>query len=201
MNQPLLFGLVGGGALLITAAVTGSTLGQTVQGHPNKVSTTSPLDSLVSGSGLVGGVGAVVAGAAAPAKVGKVSAGETGFARAFLKAIGAPLNKTNIEALEAWWSREEGSDVLVPGHGGLNNPFEVTTSGNANVPSEGSANYAGVQNYATPQEGIQAAIGYFEKYGPGVLEAFRKGESVADIEQAVRNLGPNAFGSDTDTPW
>lgn len=132
---------------------------------------------------------------------GKASTSETGFARAFLTTIGAPLNKTNISALEDWWAAEEGSSVLVPGHGGLNNPFEVTTSGQANVPSLGNANSVGVKNYGTEQAGILAAIGYFEEYGPGVLDAFRNGESISSIEAAVRALGPNAFGSDTSLPW
>jgi hypothetical protein len=138
---------------------------------------------------------------AAPIKVGTTTATEAGFASSFLKAIGAPLNKTNISALEDWWSAEEGSDVLVPGHGGTNNPFEVTTSGAQNVPTLGSVNSAGVKSYATPAQGVQAAIGYFQQYGPGVLQEFRSGRSIASIEGAVRALGPNAFGSDTAGAW
>lgn len=206
-NQAIIFGLAGGGALLLTAAVTGSSLAETIQGHANKVSGTSTLDTFLGGikggSGLVGpaGAAAATAGSTAPAKVGKVGTGERAFATGFLKTIGAPLNATNIRALEDWWAQEEGPNVLVPGHGGTNNPFEVTTSGSANVPSTGNANSVGVKNYATPQEGIQAAIGYFQTYGPGVLDAFRRGESISNIEAAVRALGPNAFGSDTASPW
>jgi hypothetical protein len=137
-----------------------------------------------------------------PLTVGTATASEKGFATSFLKTIQAPVSKTNIAALEDWWAQEEGPEVLVPGHGGLNNPFEVTTTGNVNVPSLGDANSAGVKNYATEQQGIDAAIGYFEKYGNGsVIQAFQSNKGIASIEAAVHALGPTAFGSDTDRPW
>lgn len=204
-NDAVIFGLLGAGGILLTSAVTGSSIGQVLTGHPGSIGTSSPYSGLLGGvqaaGGTVAAAGKAAGGALGKVKVGKTTATETGFATSFLNAIGAPLNKTNIAALEDWWAQEEGTAVLVAGHGGLNNPFEVTTSGNANVPSLGSVNASGVKSYATPQQGVEAAIGYFQTYGPGVLTAFRNGESISNIEQAVRDLGPNAFGSDTNAPW
>jgi hypothetical protein len=123
----------------------------------------------------------------------------SGFARSFLTQIGAPITAASLSALNSWWNAEESGHVLQPGHGGTNNPFEVSWGGN--VPSSATSGNSIVKSYATPQQGVQAAINYFSQYGPGVLAAFRGGQSVSQIEAAVRGLGPNAFGSDTATAW
>lgn len=195
------------GALVIARLVTKDSAGETLAGRiaggqppPFGASSASTAASTSTSSG--GGASTTSStGSAKPVAVGPTGAGETAFAHSFLKSIGAPLNAVDMSALQDWWAQEEGSSVLVPGHGGTNNPFEVTTSGDANVPSTGNANSVGVKNYATPQQGVQAAIGYFNKYGPSVLQEFRSGKSISAIEGAVRNLGPNAFGSDTASPW
>ena len=171
------------GVFLIARLVQKDSQGETLAGRLAGGQPGSAGGTTASAAGFTG-----VAAGATPVSVGTTTATESSFATSFLKAIGAPLNKTNISALEDWWSAEEGSDVLVPGHGGLNNPFEVTTSGAANVPTEGSINSAGVKSYSTPAQGVQAAIGYFEQYGPGVLQAFRSGSSISAIEGAVRDL-------------
>jgi hypothetical protein len=190
MAAPLPILIAGG----LAAAVVIDYGVKNVKGAFNTSATAATTGGATTSTGSSSGSGKV-------AKVPVVGSSEYDFARAFLTSIGAPLNKTNIDALNDWWNREESGEVLVPGHGGENNPFEVTTSGDANVPTLGSVNSSGVKSYATPQEGVEAAIGYFQQYGPGVLNAFRQGESIPDIEQAVADLGPNAFGSDTSTPW
>lgn len=202
-NLPLAFAEILIGGIIATAGVTGDSFSNIIKGeitkHPLDGSSTSSTSSSSSSSSSGGPGGGVVSGA--PVSVGKTSAGETAFANSFLSAIGAPHNKASLAALRDWWAAEEGNNVLVPGHGGLNNPFEVTTSGSANVPTLGSVNSSGVKSYATPQQGVEAAIGYFDTYGQGVLQAFREGLSITEIEAAVRNLGPVAFGSDTALPW
>lgn len=101
-NQAIIFGLIGGGGLLLTAALTDSTLGQTIKGHANKVSTTP------FGGGLIGSAGSAIANAAggSTAKVtGKVSS-------SMLATIGAPLGWTGSE-LSDWMSvitRESGGN-------------------------------------------------------------------------------------------
>jgi hypothetical protein len=126
----------------------------------------------------------------------------SGFARAFLQQIGAPVTPASMSALNAWWNAEEGGHVLQPGHGGANNPFEIV--GGYGVPTTGAANSVGVSNFATPQQGIQAAINYFKAQSgiSNVIGAFQQpGATTASIEAAVRGLGPNAFGSDTNAAW
>jgi hypothetical protein len=208
VDQPIIIGMLGLGGILLVSAITGKTFGDVLKGpataFESSAAATPSIPTVTIGNVTSTGVAGV--GATSQTITGKYTAaptgsGEAAFATSFLKAIGAPQNKTSIAALEDWWAEEEGNNVLVPGHGGENNPFEVTTSGAANVPSTGNANSVGVKNYATPEEGVQAAIGYFQQYGPGVITAFQKGESISDIEAAVRDLGPNAFGSDTSTPW
>lgn len=196
-NLPLAFAEILVGGIVATAGITGDTFSNIIKGDITKIPLAGAASAASSSSPGTGGSG----GGSRPVKVGRTGTGETAFAKSFLTAIGAPLSHTNIRALEDWWAQEEGQNVLVPGHGGLNNPFEVTTSGATTVPSLGSVNSAGVKSYATPTEGVQAAIGYFNTYGPNVLQAFRNGASIADIESAVRDLGPNAFGSDTASPW
>ena len=112
-NQPIIFGLVGGGALLLTAAITNSSLGQTIQGHAKKASSTSSLDTflggLKSGKGLVGSAGAAAAnpstGGSSATVVGKVSS-------KMLADIGTPLgwDSSQIADWMAVINRESGGN-------------------------------------------------------------------------------------------
>lgn len=96
MNQALAFGVLGAGGILLTKAVTGSSLADIVQGHPAAVSTTG---QNLAGAG-VAGVGQTIAAGAAktagakdttpPGAVGQVTSAD-------LEAIGAKHGWTGQE--------------------------------------------------------------------------------------------------------
>src|SRR5215831_763575 len=90
-----------------------------------------------------------------------------------LRGVNAPVTPQNLQAVDAWQRAEGG--------GALNNPFNTTQAGGVS-----SYNSVGVQNYATPQVGIQATIDTLRngRYGP-VIAALQQGNSPQAVAGAV----------------
>src|SRR5215831_14335844 len=90
-----------------------------------------------------------------------------------LRGVNAPVTPQNLQAVDAWQRAEGG--------GALNNPFNTTQAGGVS-----SYNSVGVQNYATPQVGIQATIDTLRngRYGP-VIAALQQGNSPQAVASAV----------------
>lgn len=74
------------------------------------------------------------------------------WAKAFLKAIDAPVNRANLYALVAW--------IQAEGGGAKCNPLNSTHD----APGATTYNYAGVKNYPTVEVGIRATAETLE-YG------------------------------------
>lgn len=96
------------------------------------------------------------------------TADRTNWAKAFLSAIGAPQTTANINSVVAWEAREGG--------GGQNNPLNTTLGG---FGSTGSINSAGVKNYPTAADGVQANAATITggNYGD-ILLALRSGQGL-----------------------
>jgi Transglycosylase SLT domain len=186
-NQAIIFGLVGGGALLLTAAITDSGLGQTIQGHANKASDQSSVDTflngLSNGKGAVGSAGSSLANAGSGG--GGSSSSVTGkVTSSMLASIGQPFGWTASQ-LEDWMAvidRESGGNpnavnkssgaygigqFLASGGSPTNlGPNELKYfdyGGNPNTVSgqlKGMANYI-LERYGTPA----AALAHENEYG------------------------------------
>jgi peptidoglycan hydrolase-like protein with peptidoglycan-binding domain len=117
---------------------------------------------------------------------------ETAWAKQLLASIDAPDTQSNIAALYDWAAREGPFDTQA-----AYNPLNVSG------PLVGTGKFDGTpaENYANAAAGIQGEDAYFGQYGEAVVKAFQENAGVSSIEAAVRSLGPNAFGTDTDTPW
>lgn len=102
-NQAIIFGLIGGGGLLLTAALTDSTLGQTIKGHANKVSTTP-----FGGAGLIGSAGAAIAGAVKPGGQ-SIPQSRSAVAKELMQYFQSQgLSKAGAAAIVGNWTQESG---------------------------------------------------------------------------------------------
>jgi murein DD-endopeptidase MepM/ murein hydrolase activator NlpD len=105
-----------------------------------------------------------------------------------LQAIKAPVTPQNMTALDAWQRAEGGAAT--------NNPFNTTLS----LPGTSTYNSAGVRNYQTPQQGIDATIQtltapqYASGYQP-IINALRQGTSPQAVAQAVGSSPWGTSGS------
>src|SRR5262245_48522793 len=92
--------------------------------------------------------------------------------------INAPLTRQNFDALNAWQRAEGGT--------ALNNPVNTTLSTPGATSYNNLGGGTGVQNYQTPQAGIQATINTLTNgnYG-GVLSALRAGNNAQAVASAV----------------
>ena len=108
-NQEIIYGLLGVGGLLLVAAITDSSLSQTVQGHSNPVSGTSSVDSFLGtlgANGVIGGTGAGIAGAVAP---GGQSLPKSAVAKNLMSYFQAQgLSKAGAAAIVGNWQQESG---------------------------------------------------------------------------------------------
>jgi hypothetical protein len=113
------------------------------------------------------------------------------WANTLLAAMGVKSSPGAVTALEDFQAREGpfGTQAAY-------NPLNVSGP----LPGTGKFDGTPAENYGSPGGGIQGELAYFQTYGPGVIAALKTG-NVANVEAAVRSLGPNAFGNDTDTPW
>lgn len=102
--------------------------------------------------------------------VGHTSAG---WAKDFLKGIGAPATPQNIEFVQKWENLESG------GGGGQYNPLNSVLG----APGASSVNSVGVKNYTSYQQGLQASISTFtQTQWAGVLQGLK-----ANNQQAAQN--------------
>lgn len=100
--------------------------------------------------------------------------GYTPFATDLLTRLGMPVTSENVRAVVAW-ARAEGTAAA-------NNPLATTQ------PMEGATrfNSAGVRNYSSYQEGLEATVRTLQngRYD-NVLAALRAGTSADDVGRAV----------------
>jgi len=93
-----------------------------------------------------------------------------------LNGVGAPLTPANLQFINAWAQAEGGT--------ASNNPFNTTQG----MPGSTSYNSVGVQNFTTPQQGIQATVNTLNNgYYPNILSSLRSGNSAMLSAQAVAN--------------
>jgi hypothetical protein len=105
-----------------------------------------------------------------PARTPLTGSNAVAWAEAILKGLSAPVTDLNVGYLLGWFHNEGG--------GGENNPMNTTlrTSGSA-----GSINSDGVQNYKTPQDGVDATVSTLAIY-PAVVASLKTGRGI---------VGPN----------
>jgi len=89
------------------------------------------------------------------------------FATQVLAELGAPATAQNIDSIADWAAQEGG--------GGANNPLNTTlvTSG-----STGAVNSAGVQNYASVTDGVQATAQTLQEGYPAIVAALQSGNGI-----------------------
>ncbi len=122
----------------------------------------------------------------APGTVGPVNA--PSWVIQVLDALGAPVNQTNAAALQLW-ARSEGTPVS------SNNPLATTQSGFGGTPEPG--NSAGVKNYPTVTQGVQATVATLSQpYLSGVVSALRNPNStIGDIWTQINTVASTYTGS------
>lgn len=98
-----------------------------------------------------------------------------GWQQQILSKVGAPATPENVRYLNAWAQAEGG--------GASNNPFNTTEGGHG---ATGSYNSVGVENYGSPQGGVQATADTLlnGKYG-NILSALKSGRSAMADAQAL----------------
>lgn len=106
-----------------------------------------------------------------------------------LEAIKAPVNATNLTALQAWALSESGYNATY----GTNlagplafNPLAITDS--YGVPTVGDVNSVGVKKFANTQAGVQATVRFWQHGYQGIIDALRSSDPVA-LYQAVNQSG------------
>lgn len=108
------------------------------------------------------------------------------WAQDFLKSIGAPTSPGNVQVIENWEMAESGQG------GGLYNPLNSTELAPGSTPLPG--NGAGVQDYVSYQQGIQAAHAtYTQTQWAGVVNALKANkpdEAAGAIEAETRKWAP-----------
>jgi len=99
-----------------------------------------------------------------------------GWQDQILQGVGAPSTPQNMQLMNAWAQAEGG--------GASNNPFNTTQM----APGATAYNSAGVRNFTTPQQGIQATIDTLQNgYYPDILSSLRSGGSAMATAQAIAN--------------
>jgi hypothetical protein len=96
------------------------------------------------------------------------------FYHEVMNHIGAPINKHNIQACDAWQAAEGGDATW--------NPWNTTQ------PAAGATNYnsAGVKNYPNRDTGISATVKTLKNGSyPHILAAFRAGTNGLVVCEAV----------------
>jgi hypothetical protein len=106
------------------------------------------------------------------------------FTDAITKGLGAAVTLHTRRALAAE-AQAEGGDAK-------NNLFNTTQK----MPNSTTFNWVGVQNYATPQEGIEATIKTLKYSGHGYEKIRRRLRSNATAESIVRAFGESDWGTD-----
>lgn len=106
-----------------------------------------------------------------------------------LEAIRAPVNATNLTALQAWALSESGFNSTY----GTNlagplafNPLAITDS--YGVPTVGDVNSVGVKKFANTQAGVQATVRFWQHGYQGIIDALKSSDPVA-LYQAVNQSG------------
>lgn len=110
------------------------------------------------------------------------------WAEAILKGLSAPITDLNVSYLLGWFHNEGG--------GGENNPMNTTlrTSG-----STGSINSAGVQNYTTPQDGVDATVSTLAIY-PAIISSLKHGHGITNVETELMKWSGGGYSSITPIP-
>jgi hypothetical protein len=115
-----------------------------------------------------------------------------------LRGIGAPINATNVYALQQWAVEEHGPTASVGGrNGGVGAPLYNWLS--SILPINGSKDCTGcqqqsIQQYPNVATGVQATVDTLKGW-PKVVAAFRdKNATVASIQQAIATSVPGPCG-------
>jgi hypothetical protein len=107
------------------------------------------------------------AGTSGPVTTGTPGPGATGFAVALLKALDDPVSQANIASIVGWQNRE--------GLNQYNNPLNTTLQTSGSV---GVFNSAGVQEYGSIADGVQATVQTLMGGYPSILSALRSGQGL-----------------------
>lgn len=99
---------------------------------------------------------------------------DDGFYREVLRGIGAPVTPNTMALIYAWRQTEGGKATY--------NPFNTTLK----LPGSTSYNAVGVQNYATPGDGVTATVRTLKngKYD-AVLSLLRSNAAPTDVAKAI----------------
>lgn len=106
------------------------------------------------------------------------------FARKVLMGLGAPVTLHNRRALAAQGQTE--------GAGGKNNMFNTTQT----MPRSTRFNSAGVQNYATGQEGVQATVKTLRYKGHGYEKIVKALKDNLPATVTIAAIGESDWGTD-----
>jgi hypothetical protein len=97
------------------------------------------------------------------------------WAQAILAGLGAPQTAANVNSLIDWFEMEGG--------GGTNNPLNVSV---ASVGGQGAINSSGVQNIATPADGVASTVAFLEDNNySAIVSALKSGQGLIGSTSAA----------------
>ena len=100
---------------------------------------------------------------------------------ALLAKINAPVNAVTLIGLNLW-GKSEGVEATA------NNPLAITNPNQEFGPDSGTINSAGVAQFATMQQGVDATANFLSAPDyAGIVTAFQRGTSLNAIFQAINN--------------
>lgn len=177
MNQPLGFGLLGIGGILLVKSITGSSFSQVVQGHPASVSQTG---QNIAGAG-VAGVGQSIAGGSSSGAVSTSTSGR-GVAAQLMNYFQAHgLSKAGAAAIVGNWQQESGLNPAEQGG------YLAQWLGDRLTNLE---NFAANLHQPVTSVGVQAAFALHELQTsyPGLLSELQTTNDPAQAAADVSNL-------------
>ncbi len=108
------------------------------------------------------------------------------FARRLLRRLDAPATHHNLVALVTWM-QAEGSDAAF-------NPLATTRR----MPGSSDFNSAGVQNYASAHDGVEATAATLHEVGHGYRRIVVALRSSAPAKATIDAVGDSEWGTDGD---
>lgn len=121
---------------------------------------------------------------------------QSGWVIGLIQGLGAKASARTIAAVTAWtnaegvWGKTGGSTA--------NNPLGITIA--YGVPTTGTFNSAGVLEFATPEQGLQATIRFIQNRTPTIITALKGNASAAQLYTVVNGTGWAGAGG-YPTPW
>jgi hypothetical protein len=194
MNQAVSFGLLFGGGILLTSALTDSSIADVLTGKAGKVPTKGSALSVAGVGSAVTDAASTVGASSSTGTNASLSGGVTpqSFAQALLQSLGKPISSQNVAAIVAW-EKQEGGNWNNPAK---YNPLNTTQQEPGSITLTGSAQ-GHIQAYTSWQQGLDATVATLHNgdYQP-ILDALTSGStSVGAFGQAVGSTpwGTGAF--------